>query len=194
MQIEKRKSKEFVEGQKPKRVYSDFIFLCKSLSSLKLHGWDKKLTENKCSLEKKDPDFMISKIKLIIDECLDFSVIIFGWALPDDHPVYKKFKQSVRYDTVATLLKELAKLNLCQGLNTFHNGLKKHVVAKNIDPFEDGTVVAGQENGREFFRSKECELISTSEVCDSCISSQPHRSEMPLTVELTLCKISIIND
>ena len=87
VQIEKRKSKEFVEEQKPKRVYSDFIFLCKSLSSLKLHGWDKKLTENKCILEKKDPDFMISKIKLIIDECLDFSIIIFGLALPDDHQV-----------------------------------------------------------------------------------------------------------
>ena len=84
-------------------------------------------------------------------------------------------KQSVRYDTVATLLKELAKLNLCQGLNTFHNGLKKHVVAKNIDPFEDGTVVAGQENGREFLDQRN---VSSSQHQKSVIHAyHPNQEE-----------------
>lgn len=133
------------------------------------------MSENKCILEKNDPDFMISKIKVIIDECLDFSVVVFGVALPDDHPVYKLFKRNVLHDTVASLLKELTKCNLCQGLKEFHNGLNKHVVVKNFDPFEDDTIVAGQENQKEFLRSKDCQLLSTSEVCNSCVSSQTRR-------------------
>eukprot|EP00794_Sanderia_malayensis_P001698 gene1698-1892_t len=52
-------------------------------------------------------------------------------------------------------------------LNAYRKGLKKHAVAKNIDPFEDDTVAAEQENGKEFFRSKNCQLLSTSAVCDS---------------------------
>ena len=93
-QIEKRKIQEQSE-KKPKRVYKDFVFFSKSVSKLKLNGWDRKLQENRYTFEKKETGFIASKIKVIVDESLEFSVAVFGWSLPDDHPIYKHYKRNV---------------------------------------------------------------------------------------------------
>ena len=177
-QIEKRKIQEQSQ-KKPKRVYKDFDFFSKSVSKLKLNGWDRKLHENRYTFEKKETGFIASKIKVIVDESLDFSVAVFGWSLPDDHPIYKHYKRNVRHDTVASILGELSNLTLCQGLDAFHDGLQKHTVAREIDPFGDDCDGNNESQviSKEYFRSKNCILLSDKAICNTCIPAQSRKKK-----------------
>eukprot|EP00112_Aurelia_sp_Birch-Aquarium-sp1_P019875 Seg500.5 transcript_id=Seg500.5/GoldUCD/mRNA.D3Y31 product="DNA transposase THAP9" pseudo=true protein_id=Seg500.5/GoldUCD/D3Y31 len=177
-QIEKRKSQEQSE-KKPKRVYKDFDFFSKSVSKLKLNVWDRKLHENRYIFEKKEMGFIACKIKVIVDESLDFSVAVFGWSLPDDHPIYKHYKRNVRHDTIASILGEHSNLTLCQGLYAFHDGLNKHSVAREIDPFGDDCDGDNETQviSKEYFRSKNCKLLSEKAICDTCIPAKSRKKK-----------------
>ena len=68
-QMEKHKIQE-QSDKKPKRAYKDSAFFLKSVSKLKLNGWDRKQHENRYTFEKKETGFIASKIKIIVDESL----------------------------------------------------------------------------------------------------------------------------
>ncbi len=119
------------------------------------------------------------QIKVIVDESLDFSVAVYGWSLPDDHPIYKHYKRNVRHNTVASILGEISILTLCQGLCDFHDGLNKHSVAREIDPFGDDVDRDDETQviSREYFRSKNCKLLSEKATCDTCIPAKSRKKK-----------------
>ena len=53
----------------------------------------------------------------MIDVSIEFTIVILGWILPDNHSLYKTFFHSVRNVTLPELLKGIPTLNLFCRLN-----------------------------------------------------------------------------
>ena len=71
---------------------------------------------------------------------------VYGWFLPDNHPIYLTHKRSVRFTTAFPLLSQVQELQLCSGLSKFDDSkiqdpvptyrLMRHSIAKIIDPLD----------------------------------------------------------
>ena len=79
----------------------------KSLNELNAHALKQKLTgwvaneaESNVTLLYSKPLFHVPKYEIIIDDGLGFTVIVYGFSLPDDHVLYKKYNQSMGNVTV----------------------------------------------------------------------------------------------
>ena len=178
LQIEKREKQE-VPLSKPKRACKSFDLFSESVAKLKLNGWDRKLNDSSYIFEWKEKGFIASKIKVNVDESLDFAVTIFGLSLPDDHYIYKKYKRNIRVHSIASLLQELLKLTVCEGVDKFHDGINRHSVAREIDPFENNFQGGNeaQDHSKDYFRSKNCKLLSEKATCENCIPAQPRKKK-----------------
>eukprot|EP00795_Rhopilema_esculentum_P000992 gene992-10767_t len=182
LQIEKREKQE-VPLSKPKRACKSFDLFSESVAKLKLNGWDRKLNDSSYIFERKEKGFIASKIKVNVDESLDFAVTIFGLSFPDDHYIYKKYKRNVRIHSIASLLQELLKLTVCEGVDKFHDGLNRHSVAREIDLFENNFQGGNeaQDHSKDYFRSMNCKLLSEKATYENCIPAQPRKKRTKKT-------------
>ena len=60
---------------------------------LKLTSWIIDEAENNVTLCYIEPLYHILKYEIIIDDGIEFTVIVYGFSLPDDHVLYKKYKR-----------------------------------------------------------------------------------------------------
>ena len=81
----------------------------------------------------------------------------------------------------------------CQDLDAFHNGLKKHSVAREIDPFGDDCAGnnEAQNASKEYFRSKSCKLLSGQAICNNCISAQCRKRKCKKVISPTKVKAPV---
>jgi hypothetical protein len=68
----------------------------------------------------------IAKFQVIVDCSLGFSISVYGWFIPDDHPIYLQHKRSVRFTTAYSLLSNVIKYTGCikKKLHRFEIALK----------------------------------------------------------------------
>ena len=151
---------------KPDYVYASFEEACKRISKMKtLQEWTSTNTTNQMIIEKKDPQFTLPYIRIIIDSSLGFSVSVYGWLLPDDHQIYKQWRRSLRNVNIMDLIGELNNLKLCIGLSS-SSGLITHAVQINCDPhFDDATYKCVY-----YYRHVGCSILTVDENCDTCLS------------------------
>ena len=98
--------------------FGDFI---KHVDSLKLSNWTRLTQEdNSCvTLSMFDGIHHLPKYQVIVDSSLGFSVSVYSWFLPDNHPIYLRHKRSVRCTRASPLLSHVQDLQLCAGLSKF---------------------------------------------------------------------------
>ena len=58
---------------------------------------------------------MIAKFLVRVDDSLKFTVVVYGWALPDDNDIYTSKGQSMKYCRFKTLCNEIMLQNVCKG-------------------------------------------------------------------------------
>ena len=73
------------------KIYKSLNELHTRALKLKLTGWIINDTESDVTLSYSKPLFHAPKYGMIIDDGLGFNVIVFGFSLPDDHVLYKKY-------------------------------------------------------------------------------------------------------
>ena len=56
---------------------------------------------------------IVPYLEVVIDEKLQFTIIVFGWLLPNCHTLYENHSRSVQ---AVNLLREIMNLELCPGL------------------------------------------------------------------------------
>ena len=105
----------------------------KNLKYLENNKWKLKSSDNKIVFTKMQVAFTLPKNELIGDESLGFSVIVFGWVLPEEHEIYKMFLRSIRNISIIELLDKIRKYELCEGLKVEAEGSLTHCVPQEMN-------------------------------------------------------------
>ena len=87
--------------------YQSFEEVTKRVAKLKLPTWQQKVSNIQLTLEQFEDTAMIPKFQLIIDTELRYTLIIFGWLLPEEHTIYKEYERSLQNVTVSELIKRI---------------------------------------------------------------------------------------
>ena len=148
--------------------YKTFSELCQKIKSLKsLKEWSYKTFTDRLIVCKEVEQFPLPKLEICIYNSLGFTVKIFGSFLLDDHELYLKYLRSMQNVTLSMLVKDLEAYTFCDGVNPSEmtSKLYHHIVPLNPDLDLDDSE---QFPHKEYWRSKNCLLISDNPVCESC--------------------------
>ena len=118
----------------------------------------------------------LPKYQVIVDSSLGFSVSVYSWFLPDNHPIYLRHKRSVRFTRASPLLSHVQDLQLCAGLSKFSDHeiqdqvgtfrLMQYSIPKIIDPLDFELSPAMQVT--VYKRHKYCLVLSETDQCSVC--------------------------
>ena len=166
--INVRHSQEASNSKSKIYFYTSFDEFYKRIALLQLNDWNVTSSQNAVVLRKFLLPCIVPHIKILVDESLEFTVFVFGWPLPDDHTLYKKYYRSVRNITISDLIKNIMLLNLCPGVGIKSEGLISHVIPCEVDLQEENW----PENPfptRGYERSKDCCIIlDENDICFTC--------------------------
>ena len=84
-----------------------------------------------------DP-YATPKYEIVLTEDLNYTCVVFGWPLPNDNKLYKKFCRSLRNITISNLLAYIQSMKLCTCVNgdfsvESHPELISHTISCKID-------------------------------------------------------------
>ena len=74
-------------------------------------------------------------LEVVIDEKLQFTIIVFGWLLPNWHALYENHSRSVQAVTVSNLLREIMNHELCPGLPLEPKAMQGDKVISRVIPW-----------------------------------------------------------
>ena len=127
------------------------------------------------SLKKMLEPYLLPELEVIVDDSLGFTVKVYGSCLVDDHPLYLRYRRSIKNVTLSNLIKELESYQLCDGVQTLEMSSKlfHHVVPINHDSISDEEEEHRQFPNKGFWRARGCLLIvQGGEVtCSVCTTS-----------------------
>ena len=168
--------------------YQSFAELCKRVERCKLDDWTISMSISNIKFISYLHPHIVPQFEITIDDSLEFSVVVFGWLLSDVHPLYKKYKRSVRNVTVSNLLTEIKQYHLCVGLctesiNHIHSNIISHVIPCHID-------LQNEEETKpfvtkQFTRYKDCLLLNDNpdEACIKCDSYKKNCSNQRINIK-----------
>ena len=174
-----RRTIEKIDSDTKHAYYKSIDDITKRLFVLKtLSDWVIKCETNNIILKVSDPNFIIPKIAVVIDDSLAYtieSIECYGWRLREEHEIYKRYECNFRSIHVSNLMHVIILYDFCKGnnANEISGKLRVHVIIKtetfstdetnelSIDPFPS---VA-------FMRSVNRQLLVNNDVCYACIVS-----------------------
>ena len=114
-------------------------------------------------------------VKVSVDESLGFVVEGGFKELPDDHPIYEKYKRTVSKKQINVLLNDISQLKQCRGIT---DSVEKEYGLKLASSGNSSKlIIANAKNGAELLHnlhSRDCSvLLCESDACTGCkISTQ----------------------
>ena len=148
------------------------------MKKLVLNDWSVSCTENVVRICKVDTPYIIPTYDIQLDNSLGFTLIVYGWFLPDDHIIYKNTKRSLKDITVSDLIREILQLKVCIGHteDAFTGNSVHHVLPISTDPFER-TETSSPFPCKEYNRAKDSKILvnkdeSNCSVCEYSVRIQ----------------------
>ena len=125
-----------------------------------LQGWNWFKEGNKTVIELKESEYLIAKFSIWVESTLKYTVLVYGWALPNDHPIYVSNERSLQYCNFKTLCNEIVSLGICTGILLVKSSksVKTHVVPLLPNDFSP------QYHTVEYCRSLSCRVLIPSSV------------------------------
>ena len=77
---------------------------------------------------------IVPYLEVVIDEKLQYTIIVFGWLLPNCHALYESHSRSVQTVTVSNLLREIMNNELCPGLPLEPKAMQGDKVISRVIP------------------------------------------------------------
>ena len=86
-------------------------------------------------LKKMDSSSLIPQFEITVDSELQYYVTVFGWFLPEKHPIHSKNARSLRNIFIANLVIDLESYPLCEGIQPteLSSQLVNHVIPLRTD-------------------------------------------------------------
>eukprot|EP00795_Rhopilema_esculentum_P009975 gene9975-18593_t len=155
-------------------VYDSFKSLLARVKGLKLEGWNLECKEDRVILQKQEPDCFIPKFELCVDDSLGYYIQVYGWLLPEDHPLYTVNHRSMRHITLSNLVADIDGYRICTGLSIkiASQHTVNHVVPRKFDPLSIEQDI--QYRSSEYCRSINCLLVCPTEKCEHCIEGDDY--------------------
>ena len=153
-----------------KHCYKDFKDVINRVSSLKaLEGWSVNIKEDRIVLKKIEEFTLIPKYEITVDVGLAFFVSVYGWFLPENHPIYTKNFRSLRNIFISNLIKDIEGYPICNGNSSIDisGNVVNHVIPTYQDPLSMDES-SKQYPRKEYWRSIWCSIISPGEQCLPC--------------------------
>ena len=91
--------------------------------------------EEEMRIELTDSIHDISKYTVVVNSALEFTVFVFHWPVPDENPLYKENKRSVKNIDVVDLLRWIESSAVCDGLAE-DGEVRSEVMSIAVDPTE----------------------------------------------------------
>ncbi|XP_068707882.1 uncharacterized protein [Montipora foliosa] len=165
---------EAIEGKQKSAFYKSFPEFCKRAQSLKsVQEWSTQIKEDRIIFRKFDqPSVCLPQLELVVDDSLGYSIIVYGWLLPDDHILYTQYLRSMKNITLSDLVRELIELFVvCPGIEQpeLNSNIIHHVIPMSVDPLNSDDNGPENYSFKEFWRSRKCQLlVQDLEDCASC--------------------------
>jgi len=152
--------------------YKDFPDFCKRVQTLKsISDWSSELQEDRLVFKKMKDGFCLPELQLIVDNSLGFTILVYGWLLPEDHVLYASHLRSMTNVTLSDLVREIQSYSICPGTeqSALDTNIIHHVIPKSVDPLACDENEPPSFPCKEFWRSCKCQLLVESlEKCSSC--------------------------
>ena len=133
----RRPIKKVSSIKKDSTCYSSLTDVYKKLFFVKYFSdWTMEYGQERLVLSYFTPPDATPKYQLVIDESLSYCLTIYGWRLPDDHLIYRKYRRSVKHVTLCSLIEFVKSFQICRGL-TSATSLVAHCIPQMIDPFSE---------------------------------------------------------
>ena len=152
---------------KSKQVYKNFTELSSKSRGWKLKDWCMEILNDKMKFTKMQTPYLVPKHEIIVDISLEFTCLMFGQILPDDHIIYKMNLRSVRNIRIQDLMSNIESYNICHGLNENIHTTDAHVVPSETDIDNPGS---SKYNSITFYRPENCFFLHNSGTkCSNCL-------------------------
>jgi len=174
--IEKRERAEAENTTKSRDCYSSFETFSLRTQKLKLPiGWEIKYEADQVFISFKDETHIIPKYEVTVNNNLDFYILVYNWLVPETNYIRLTYNSSMKNVTLSSLINEVTKLKICSGVNYKSDVIISHSVPKKFVETNEGPV-----RNSEFFRPKNCEVLSSDGICKTCLgkNKQHHRYEI----------------
>ena len=159
---------EYVQPKSKSYIYRSFKDLSLRVKNLKLAEWIVVCSEDRVILQKQEADCFIPRYEICIDDSLGYYIQVYGWLLPEDHPLYTVHHRSMRNISASNLVADLEKYKICCGssvtLASMHT--VNHIVPRKFDPLIEESNI--RHKATEFCRSVNCMMICLTEKCQEC--------------------------
>ncbi|XP_047124807.1 uncharacterized protein LOC124807192 isoform X3 [Hydra vulgaris] len=145
--------------------WEDFVSRATKLKNV--YNWQVTIDDNKQIAQFKNFEipFSLPKCEVIVNDSLEFTCLLFGWKLPDDHIIYKDFKRSMTNVLIQNLLQKISLLNVCKGIDQeiINSSVLNHVI-----PFDYDLDTISPMQYKELKRHKDCRVLHEESECDIC--------------------------
>lgn len=153
--------------------YRNFPDFCKRVQALKsMRQWSVEVEEDRVVFKKTEASLCLPELELIVDDSLGFTIIAYGWQLPDDHILYTEHLRSMKNIKLSDLVEELTQGYIVYpGIeqSEMNSNIIHHVIPKSVDPLTCDHHEAQNFAYKEYWRSRKCQLLVQSvEHCPSC--------------------------
>ena len=159
--------------QEPPTCYKTFDELVKRSLALKLNAqWNiDVLPDQSMLVSQRQAQFTISSFEIHVNADLIFTIRVFGWLIPQENILYRKYSRSMENVTLSSLISELEHNFICSGitqadLQTSHAFIH-HIVPMQFDYMSSSSTPLCQ---KVFYRSPGCLIIviKDGDTCTEC--------------------------
>ena len=153
--------------------YKNLPDFCKRVQALKsMREWSVEVEEDRVVFKKTEASLCLPELELIVDDSLGFTIIAYGWLLPDDHILYMEHLRSMKNIKLSDLVEELTQgYIVCPGIeqSEMNSNIIHHVIPKSVDPLTCDDHESQNFAYKEYWRSCKCQLlVQNVEHCPSC--------------------------
>ena len=162
--------------QTEKVCYKNLKDLSSRVKGLKsLEGWEQLYLQTELIFTKSEPNMTTPKLEIMIDDGLGFTILIYGWFLPEDHEIYKNQKRSMKNITVTNLIKLCEEYNICSGTKAdLSSKLIIHSISKSskyLSENEDDEKPLKPYENIVYYRTPQCSVFLLSKECENTCTS-----------------------
>ena len=161
-----------------------------------LEQWKQSHLQNEVIFTKFESNIIIPKLEITIDDGLGFTILIYGWLLPEDHDIYKSSKRSMKNITVTNLIKQCEDYILCIGTKAdLSSKLIIHSISKSTKYLcenEDEEKPLKPYENIVYYRRPDCSvLIKNGEYDNICASCKEYNDGFNKTLKISTQKLMI---
>lgn len=127
-------------------------------------GWNWFKEGNNTVIEFKESEYLIAKFSVRVEYTLNYTVLVYGWALPNDHPIYVSNERSLQCCNFKTLCNEIVSLGICKG-TLFSLKSSKSVKTQLVPLLPNDS--SPQYRTVEYCRALSCRVLVSSILSDS---------------------------